>query len=53
MEQGTDRKFVLCCGAAVGYDCFLLKTQEQIDAAVSDPAAFIESADDIYDDFIG
>ena len=53
MEQAEGRQIIICCGAADGYDCYLLKTQEQIEAAVSDPAAFIESTDEIYDDYLG
>ena len=53
IEQAEDRQVVFCCGAADGYDCYLLKTQEQIDAAVNDPAAFAAETDEIYDDFIG
>lgn len=52
MEQASDRQVIFCCGADENYDCFLLKSQERIDAAIADPAAFIASTDDIYDDFI-
>ena len=53
MEQAADRQFVVCCGAADGYDCYLLKTQEQIDAAVSNPAAYTSMQDDYLDDYLG
>ena len=53
LEQASDRQVIFCCGAADGYDCYLLKTQEQIDAAVSDPAVFIETTEDIYEDYLG
>lgn len=53
LEQASDRQFIVCCGADEGFDCYLLKTQEQIEAAITDPVAFIESADEIYDDYLG
>ena len=53
MEQASDRQYVICCGAVEDFDCYLLKTQEQIDAAVSDPAAYISMQDDYLDDYLG
>ena len=53
VEQAEDRQIFFCCGAAEDFDCYLLKSQEQIDAALADPAGFSDADYDIYDDFIG
>ena len=53
MEQAEDRQVVFCGGAAEDFDCYLLKSQEQIDAALADPIGFSDENNGSYDNFIG